>query len=232
MRIVALEFSSGRRSVAVVAGDAGSEPVVLASAAESTGRNTRVFALVTEVLDQARVAREDVDTVAVGLGPGSYAGIRVAIAVAQGWQLARGVRLVGVSSVACLAAQLRAAGRTGRWTLAVDAQREEFYVGDWEVDAKGATAMGPLRLVSVTELGSRLASGEAVAGPEIVARFGRGLEVFPEAGMLGCLAAGEAVSVAGEMIEPVYLRPSAFVKAPPPRSVGIESQPDRLGHGT
>ena len=48
--------------------------------------------------------REAIEAIAVGLGPGSYTGIRAAIALAQGWQLAREVKTLGVSSVAAMAA--------------------------------------------------------------------------------------------------------------------------------
>ena len=61
------------------------------------------LALVERALAQANCRREEIAVVAVGLGPGSYTGIRSAIALAQGWQLGRGVKTLGISSVECLA---------------------------------------------------------------------------------------------------------------------------------
>src|SRR5687768_8901395 len=93
MKILALEFSSERRSVAVVEnGD------VLGEAHEQGGKHTRAFELIERALAAARLEREQIECVAVGLGPGSYMGIRIAIAIAQGWQLARGVKTAGVKS--------------------------------------------------------------------------------------------------------------------------------------
>ena len=83
-------------------GSGGASAVLLGRAAETGGR--RAIGLVEEALRQAGCEREDMETIAVGLGPGSYTGIRGAIALAQGWQLGRGVNVLGISSVECLAA--------------------------------------------------------------------------------------------------------------------------------
>src|SRR5436309_3367594 len=99
MKILALEFSSDLRSVAVVQGGH-----VRGRAEESGARARRGVSLMEAALREARLEREQVECVAVGLGPGSYTGIRSAIALAQGWQLAREIRSIGISSVDCLAA--------------------------------------------------------------------------------------------------------------------------------
>ncbi|HXE43306.1 MAG TPA: tRNA (adenosine(37)-N6)-threonylcarbamoyltransferase complex dimerization subunit type 1 TsaB, partial [Candidatus Baltobacteraceae bacterium] len=93
MSILAIEFSSEQRSVAVMRGDSVFEAV------ETGGRSTAAFAMIEKVLADAKIEREEIETIAVGLGPGSYTGIRAAIAIAQGWQLAREIKLIGISSV-------------------------------------------------------------------------------------------------------------------------------------
>jgi tRNA threonylcarbamoyladenosine biosynthesis protein TsaB len=54
--------------------------------------------MIEKVLAGAKVEREQIEVMAVGLGPGSYTGVRVAISLAQGWQLARGVKLLGMAA--------------------------------------------------------------------------------------------------------------------------------------
>ena len=115
MTVLALEFSSARRSVALARGG-----TFLAEAVEQTGgRGTNAFGLIEKALADAKIAREEIELIAVGLGPGSYTGIRAAIAVAQGWQLARGTKLLGVSSVAVWphrrARKKYSAGSTSPW---------------------------------------------------------------------------------------------------------------------
>ena len=63
------------------------------------------FSMIEKILGATKIEREQIEMICVGLGPGSYTGIRAAIAMAQGWQLARGTKLLGVSSVASLAEQ-------------------------------------------------------------------------------------------------------------------------------
>jgi len=207
MILLALEFSSERRSVALARDDA-----VLAEAVEQTGgRGTNVFALVEKVLADAHISREAIEVIAVGLGPGSYTGIRAAIAVAQGWQLARGVKVLGVNSAEALAAQAQAEKILGRVNVAIDAQRGEFYLATWEISATARREVAPLKIVAAAELQARLTAGEICVGPEMKT------VLLPAAAMVAHLAAGRSDFIPGEKLEPVYLRETTFVKAPPAR---------------
>src|SRR5579864_1002694 len=86
MTILALEFSAGQRSVAL-----SREGMVIGEAIETGGRNMAALGMIESILEKAKIEREEVEAIAVGLGPGSYTGVRAAIALAQGWQLARGI---------------------------------------------------------------------------------------------------------------------------------------------
>ena len=132
MTLLALEFSSERRSAALAR-----DGVILAEAAETGGRATNAFALIDRALAESKIPRDEIEAMAVGLGPGSYTGIRAAIAVAQGWQLARGIKLLGIPSVEALAAQAQAEKIFGRVNVVVDAQRGEFYLATWEISDAG-----------------------------------------------------------------------------------------------
>jgi tRNA threonylcarbamoyladenosine biosynthesis protein TsaB len=206
MTILALEFSSEQRSVALARGG-----TLLAEASETGGRDTKAFALIEKVLAAAKIGREEIEVVVVGLGPGSYTGIRAAIAVAQGWQLARGVKLLGVSSVEALAAQAQAAKIFGRVGVFVDAQRGEFYLAEWEISAAGREEMAPLKIVTAAELAGQKNAGGIFIGPTAAVVF------EPGAAMLAQLAAGRTDFVAGENLSPIYLRETSFVKAAPGR---------------
>jgi tRNA threonylcarbamoyladenosine biosynthesis protein TsaB len=208
MTILALEFSSEQRSAALAR-----DGVVLAEACESGGRNTKAFALIEKVLASAALAREEIEVIAVGLGPGSYTGIRAAIAVAQGWQLARGVKLLGISSAEGLAAQAQAAKIFGRVNVVIDAQRGEFDLATWELSGAERREVMPLKIVSAAELASRKAAGEICVGPAA------GEILFPQAAGLAGLAGLRNDFLAGEDLQPIYLRETAFVKAVPSRVI-------------
>ena len=210
MMVLALEFSSARRSVALARNG-----IVLSEAVEQTGgRGTNALGLIEQVLAGAKVSRAEVEGLVIGLGPGSYTGVRAAIAVAQGWQLARGVKLLGVVSAEAIAAQAQAEKIFGRVNVVIDAQRGEFYLAAWEISPAGWREISPLKIVAGTVVESLKSTGEICVGPD------QEKTIFPPAAQVALLASGRTDFMAGEKLEPIYLRATNFVKAPlpPPRS--------------
>jgi tRNA threonylcarbamoyladenosine biosynthesis protein TsaB len=214
MKILALEFSSAQRSVAVVM-----DGQVRGRIQETGTREGRALSLIEAALDAAGLERENVDCLAVGLGPGSYNGIRSAIALAQGWQLARGTKILGISSIESLAAQARVEKIHGQVNILIDAQRNEFYLARYEVSDSGCRELTPLRLAGREEVLALVRAGETVLGPEVTTCFPTAQILFPHAAMLGQLASQRSDFLPGEQLEPIYLRPTRFVKAPPPRVI-------------
>jgi len=216
MTVLALEFSSGQRSVAVVRRRAGDASFVVSEVVETgAGGTTRAFAMIQSALHEAQLEREQIEVLAVGLGPGSYTGIRVALSIAQGWQLAGGVKLLGLSSVECVAAQAQAEKISGRVNVVIDAQRNEFYLAAYEISADGWREIEPLRILTRVEVESRAGAKEILIGPEVTRWFPNGRMVCPRAAVLGQLALSRSDFVSGDKLEPIYLRETNFVKAPP-----------------
>jgi len=211
MTILALEFSSEQRSVAVVRGKAISEVV------ETGGRNTAAFAMVEKALAGAGVEREQIDVLAVGLGPGSYTGIRSAIAIAEGWQLARAIRLAGVSSVEAIAAQAQAEEIHGAVNVVIDAQRGEIYHTRFEISKTVIRETVPLRIIAPEQL--QPSGNEVIVGPQATRWFQSGKIVFPQAKRIGQIVSDRGGTAPGGTVEPIYLRETNFVKAPPPRTI-------------
>jgi tRNA threonylcarbamoyladenosine biosynthesis protein TsaB len=67
------------------------------------GHATRLLAMADELLSRAGLGWSALDRVAVGLGPGTFTGLRVGVATARGLAQSLGVELVGVSSLRALA---------------------------------------------------------------------------------------------------------------------------------
>ena len=208
MTLLALEFSSDRRSAAVARDD-----LCLAEAVQHTdSRATDAFGLVTRALADAGVSRREIEVIAVGLGPGSYTGIRAAIAMAQGWQLAAGIRLLGVSSAETIARRAQAENIFGLVHVMIDAQRGEFYVAVWDVSTDGCREISPLKIVSGGEAASLKQAGKILAEPEV------DRVLLPRAVDIARLASHRTNFVSGEQLEPIYLRQTTFVKAAPGRT--------------
>jgi tRNA threonylcarbamoyladenosine biosynthesis protein TsaB len=218
MTILVLEFSSPQRSVAVARIQAGKAQAA-AEVVETGGRGTNALGMIENVLARAKIEREEIDAIAIGLGPGSYTGIRSAIAIAQGWQLALGTKLAGISSVDCLAAQAQSENIFGRVNVVIDAQRSEFYAATYEIFEAERKEIRPLKILTAAELQSRADSREILVGPEVTRRFPNGKDFFPRAAMLANLASGKNNFVPGEKLEPIYLRETSFVKTSPSSTV-------------
>ncbi len=217
-KLLALEFSSAQRSVAVViAGPSGSVQATGEVVETAAGHSMKPFAMIAEALQSAGVEREAIEGIVVGLGPGSYTGIRAAIALAQGWQLAAGIKLLGGSSAECVAAEAQADGITGRFSVVIDAQREEFYVADYLAGPDGLREIAALRLATLAAVREREGAGQPLVGPDVTRWFPQARVGFPRAARLAERALARTDFVAGEALAPIYLRETAFVKAPPRR---------------
>ena len=214
MKILAVEFSSDHRSVAVLNGER-----LLAENIITEGRNTAAVQLIESTLTEAKTNRADIECIAVGIGPGSYTGIRAAIALTQGWQLGIGIRVQAVESLEALAIGRQFAGARGEITFAVDAARGEFYLAKFELGDDGMRNLEPTRLAKQDEFESLLSSGQPVVGPSLAKKYPEATEAFPSAEFLGRLAAKRTEFVEASELEPVYLRKVDFVKAPPLRDI-------------
>jgi tRNA threonylcarbamoyladenosine biosynthesis protein TsaB len=217
MKILALEFSSPQRSVAVLNAQTGLIGEVIDTASDYP---MKPFDLIDSALNQAELEREQIEVVVVGLGPGSYTGIRVAIALAHGWQLARGVKLCGIGSAECLAIQAAREDCTGKFSVVIDAQRGEFYVGTYDNVSGSPKTVSQLRIVPLEKIQELERTGQRVIGPEVKRWFPNGHQVFPRAATLAQVASENSDSSQNERLEPIYLRATAFVKAAPPRIPG------------
>jgi len=185
----------------------------------SAGRTMQPFRMIEAALAQAGLERRAIECIVVGLGPGSYNGIRAGIALAQGWQLAREVKLLGSSSAEAMAEQARTDGWRGVVNVVVDAQRGEWYLGAWELTDAGRREIEPLRIVAADVVRQRAEAGQVILGPEAPRCGPTGRIIFPRAATLARLALGRSDFVSGELLEPIYLRKTTFVKAPPPRII-------------
>ena len=213
MILLAIECSSDERSVAIAR-----DGVVLASDARRSGRSTPLFGMIEGILHTAKLERAAVEALAVGLGPGSYTGIRGSIAAAQGWSLATGAKLAGLDSAAACAQHAHELGLRGEIAVVIDAQRGEWYLATYALGTDSVHALSPLRIASRAQIEDLARTGVQLVGPDLAAAGLPGQMLTPNAASIARLAHLGAVWVRPERLEPIYLRPTTFVKAPPPRN--------------
>jgi tRNA threonylcarbamoyl adenosine modification protein YeaZ len=114
-KVLAIDTSTSRTSVAIIEADTVLFSGFLAGA---TAHGPSLPALVQEALSIG-----EVDEVVVGMGPGPFTGLRVGIAFAQSFALAREIPIRGVCSLDAIAAQINEKD----FIITVDARRKEVY---------------------------------------------------------------------------------------------------------
>ena len=124
MRILALDAALARCSAAVLEGD-----TVLAHEAAPGGRGQPALLapMARRVLAAAGIPAPALDGIAVTVGPGSFAGLRSAISLAQGLALATGRPVVGVRVAEALAAILALPAGRALW-VAIDSRRNRIFL--------------------------------------------------------------------------------------------------------
>lgn len=110
----------------------------------------RVLPLVHELLAEAGRSLAQVDGIACGIGPGSFAGLRIGVGVVKGLALARDLPVVGVSSLAMLAARAARLHGDAHVAAVIDARMNEVYFGAYRCDGARVEALLPDQVGAAT----------------------------------------------------------------------------------
>ena len=177
MRVLAFDTSTPVTAVGVLD---GAQVLAEEERANEERHGDVLLPRVQAVLAAAGVPLASIELVAVGIGPGSFTGLRIGLATAKGLALATGVPLRGVCSLRALAA---GAAGAAEWAVAVlDAGKGEVFAGVFARSEDGfLPVIEPLRALPEAA-GAQLAA--ACAGRKLVAA-GTGLRRYP--GLLSAL---------------------------------------------
>ena len=108
----------------------------------SRPRHTSVLlGLIEELLQEADAGWDQIDLLAVGVGPGTFTGLRIGVATARALASARGIPLVGISTLESLARNAPLEHSTVAAVL--DARRGEVFAAIW---AEGDVLLPPAAL--------------------------------------------------------------------------------------
>jgi tRNA threonylcarbamoyladenosine biosynthesis protein TsaB len=216
MRILALDAATEACSVALLANGQ------LTVRTLESGRSSapRILKMAEEVLAEAHIPLSMLDGIAASIGPGSFTGVRITVAVAQGLAFGAGLKVVPVTTLEALAFQVLSEPSV-RAIACLDARMGEVYWGCFASDAvrgvieSSASRVGPPDSVVLSSPGRHVGIGRGfsayptlagISGVELGAAQGQALPNAREMATLGALrlAAGGGIDPADLM--PFYLR--------------------------
>ncbi len=147
-----LAFDTANEVIAIGVGllhaDSRSVEVVASVEAEAhRASNTQLLPRVNALLEERGITRERIACVVVGRGPGSFTGVRIALATAKGIASALGVALIGVSSLDAVAWNAWQAGARGQMAVVADAMRKEVYPVRFQLNDAGIERLEADRVV-------------------------------------------------------------------------------------
>jgi len=118
------------------------------------GHATRLLAMAAELLADSELDWRALDRIAVGLGPGTFTGLRVGVATARGLALSLSLGIVGVSSLSALAAAaLASEPQPGTVLALIDARRGEIFAAPYRAAGREPVALRAPRALEPQELG-------------------------------------------------------------------------------
>src|SRR6266566_9276363 len=191
MKILALELSTARGSLAWLDGE-----IEDGHEWPNDRKNSSTF---FENLNAITKRFGGPDTIIVGLGPGSYAGTRIAISVAIGLQLSSGACLTGLPSICAIQCDAREYCAIG------DARRKSFFFAR----IRGHELVEGPMLYSEAEMNGKLEKLEStmpIFSSDPLPQFERAVVRYPSALVLARVARESGRSFFLPPLEPIYLR--------------------------
>ncbi len=230
MRILALDTATSSCTVAVTSGE-----TVLAELSLQVPRahSTRLMPLIGQAITESGLAKQELDGIAVGIGPGSFTGLRIGLATAKGLAFGLEKPVVGVSSL--LATAYGTGAQIGLVVPMFDAKREQVFTAVYAAGDRDPSTWVELLPPShrhITELAEEIRAlrdglrhswqfvtlcgdaaplHERALGPGDVVRLAPAPALMPRASAVAVIGAGllaRGQGVEAEALAPVYLRKS------------------------
>lgn len=222
MKILAIESSAVTASVAIV-----DEESVLANYTinHKKTHSQTLLPMIDEICRMTETEVEDLDAIAVSIGPGSFTGLRIGVATAKGIALAKDKPMVEVKTLEALAYNLYGSSKT--IVPIMDAKRKHVYSAIYKFEEGKLVELRKTNLISIEDLtkelnesyedviflgdGINVASDYFNENLSINYSFASLLNRLQSAASLGLRAldlAKEGKLVSSDEVKPDYLRPS------------------------
>ena len=235
MKILAIEQSTETAGIAVL-----EDTRILAedSWMETRGRTGHLFKVLPRVLERAGCAVEDIDLFAIGLGPGSFSGLRTSLSAANHLALPGRKPVLGIPSAQALAHRVMTEKNTDSVAVIGDARRKRLWHAAFVREEGSIRTEKPFSLLGADELAPLLDCSSVLVSPDwdrigdILRTVTADIDIIAETRTPEARAVGELAAIAFDPLhppappEPIYMHPPVFVE---PRFPKKGTEGDREG---
>ena len=165
--LLAMDTSTRCSTVALTKGTmAAGEVIATLSLSSSITHSRRLISCVARLFSETETGWDDVDGVAVGLGPGSFTGLRIGMATAKGFSAAADKPLVGVPTLDGLAAMCVTDMPI---QVVIDARKKQIYTATYQLDQESRLPRrtSAIEVVCPKELADRISTPTLFVGDGI-----------------------------------------------------------------
>jgi tRNA threonylcarbamoyladenosine biosynthesis protein TsaB len=216
--ILAIDTSSAWCSVAL---SLEGQAVQFRHEAVTAGASQLLLPWIESLLSDAKTSLNDLDAIAVGIGPGAFTGVRLGVAAVQGLAVSQNIPVVPVCSLDAIAAQLLdsavfKSSHPQHLMIAIDARMEEVYWASYDIeDNRLPKRIGDIHLTKPEDLnleGVQLLAGSALnAYSQRLPKFTDSIDPDVSISALGILKCAQqslqdGVQCEVRQLEPLYVR--------------------------
>ncbi|MDA0990903.1 MAG: tRNA (adenosine(37)-N6)-threonylcarbamoyltransferase complex dimerization subunit type 1 TsaB [Verrucomicrobia bacterium] len=222
MRLFAIDLSTDHASLALHLDGAATASRTWSQAEEP---RQHVFTALKEFFIDTQVDPATLDHFVVGLGPGSFAGVRIAIAAANGYALPGGKRAAGVASSDAPACDFFQKEPNATLWVVGDARRNRLWSVAYQSEAGWPKKIRDFALCPLASVAEHIGEGATVItadgsliGQQLNERLGSSVKLvnvdhYPDAGTIAALGAHRIQQQEPlDPPSPVYLHPAVFVE--------------------
>lgn len=134
MRLLAIDTSSNLLSLALFNNQ---DIIAFENNQSKMQHGVLLLPKIKELLSSNQVTAKEIDGIIIGMGPGSYTGLRIGVTAAKMWAVSQNIPVYPVSSLAVMALSVEPSDKKIAIVPIVDARRESCYTAIYQIDMTG-----------------------------------------------------------------------------------------------
>lgn len=177
MKIIAIDTSTENCSVALLNEDS----ITFKSEVAPQKHAEIVLEMLDTILKESSISKDDLDGLVLGIGPGSFTGVRIAASTVQGLALGLNLKVAKITSLEALAIEAVSKASASYVVSSIDARMGEVYIAVYKVEGSALTLLSDEKVLKPDDAVAHL--NQFVGDSENVVCAGSGVELLKKSGM-------------------------------------------------